>query len=46
VGLKERRIALLESAAASAKSKLESIKKKGGLTADTLKQIEEAAGLL
>lgn len=45
-----RKLALLESAAREAKAKLEAIassaKSTGGLTAETLKQIEEAAGLL
>jgi hypothetical protein len=41
-----RRIKLLEDNAAKAKAALEGIKSKGGLTADTLKQIEEAAKLL
>jgi len=46
--LSARRVKLLESAAKSAKEKLEALTKanKGGLTADTLKQIEEAASLL
>lgn len=44
----ERRIKLLEDNAKAAKDKLESLTKenKGGLTAETLKIIEEAAGLL
>lgn len=44
----QRRIKLLEENAASAKAKLESVvtQNKGGLTAETLKIIEEAAGLL
>jgi hypothetical protein len=44
----QRRIRLLEDNAASAKAKLETLAKdnKGGLTAETLKVIEEAAGLL
>jgi hypothetical protein len=44
----QRRIKLLEDNAASAKEKLESLvaNNKGGLTAETLKMIEEAAGLL
>lgn len=44
----ERRIKLLEENAASAKAKLESLvsTNRGGLTAETLKVIEEAAGLL
>jgi hypothetical protein len=41
-----RRVVLLEENAAKAKSALEGLKSKGGLTADTLKTIEEAAGLL
>lgn len=35
-----------EEKAAAAKAALEGVKSKGGLTADTLKRIEEAAGLL
>lgn len=44
----ERRIRLLEDNAASAKAKLKELTRenKGGLTAETLKIIEEAAGLL
>lgn len=44
----ERRIKLLEENAASAKAKLENLvtTNRGGLTAETLKIIEEAAGLL
>lgn len=44
----ERRIKLLEENAANAKKKLETLAResKGGLTAETLKVIEEAAGLL
>lgn len=42
----ERRIVLLEENAAKAKAALEGLKSKGGLTAETLKTIEEAAGLL
>ncbi len=46
----ERKLALLEAKAAEAKDKLDAItnkaKSKGGLTEETLKQIEEAAGLL
>jgi len=42
----ERRVALLEENAAKAKAALEGLKTKGGLTAETLKTIEEAAGLL
>jgi hypothetical protein len=41
-----RRVALLEENAAKAKAALEGLKSKGGLTAETLKTIEEAAGLL
>jgi len=41
-----RRIKLLENAAAQAKEKLVGIVSKGGLSPETLKQIEEAAGLL
>lgn len=45
-----RRITLLETAAAEAKAKLlaltSSAQSRGGLTPETLKQIEEAAGLL
>lgn len=45
-----RKLALLEAKAAEAKAKLEALtsfaKSKGGLTPETLKQIEEAAGLL
>jgi hypothetical protein len=44
--LAERRVLLLEDNAAKAKAALEGIKSKGGLTAETLKQIEEAAKLL
>lgn len=42
----ERRVALLEDNAAKAKAALETVKKTGGLTAETLRQIEEAARLL
>jgi hypothetical protein len=46
----KRKIKLLEDAAADAKAKLQAIannaKSNGGLTPETLKQIEEAAGLL
>ncbi len=42
----DRRIALLEGAAQQAKAKLQGITSKGGLTPETLRQIEEAAGLL
>ena len=41
-----RRVALLEENAAKAKAALEGLKSKGGLTAETLKTIEEAAKLL
>jgi hypothetical protein len=44
--LKERRVKLLEQNAAEAKKRLEGIKTKGGLTKETLAQIEEAARLL
>lgn len=44
--LAERKVSLLENAAAQAKEKLHGIVSKGGLSAETLKQIEEAAGLL
>lgn len=43
---RDRRIRLLEDNAAKAKAALEGIKSKGGLTAETLREIEEAAGLL
>ena len=46
LALAERRIALLERAAQQAKAKLEGIASRGGLSPETLKQIEEAAGLL
>ena len=46
----ERRVKLLEDAAAEAKAKIIALttaaKSNGGLTAETLRQIEEAAGLL
>jgi hypothetical protein len=42
----ERRLKLLEENAASAKAKLTAVASKGGLTPETLKQIEEAAKLL
>ena len=45
-GLAQRRIKILEDNAAKAKAALEGLKTKGGLTAETLKTIEEAAGLL
>jgi len=44
--LSARRVALLEENAAKAKAALEGLKSKGGLTAETLKTIEEAAKLL
>jgi len=44
--LAARRVQLLEENAAKAKAALEGLKSKGGLTAETLKTIEEAAGLL
>lgn len=43
---RDRRIRLLEENAAKAKATLEAVKSKGGLTAETLRRIEEAAGLL
>ena len=50
LALDARRINLLENAAAEAKAKLEAVlngaKSQGGLTPETLRQIEEAAGLL
>jgi hypothetical protein len=50
VRLDERKIAMLEAAAAQAKAKLEAItntaKSKGGISPETLAEIEEAAGLL
>jgi hypothetical protein len=50
IGMDLRRLRLLEDAAAQAKAKLQAIadnaKTHGGLTPETLKQIEEAAGLL
>jgi hypothetical protein len=46
LSISERRVSLLEENAAKAKAALEGIKSKGGLTPETLKQIEEAAGLL
>lgn len=45
-GLAQRRVKILEENAAKAKAALEGLKTKGGLTAETLKTIEEAAGLL
>ena len=44
--LTARRVRLLEENAAKAKLALEGLKTKGGLTAETLRTIEEAAGLL
>lgn len=44
--LTERRVVLLESNAAKAKQQLEAVKKTGGLSAEALAQIEEAAALL
>lgn len=44
--LSARRVQLLEENAAKAKAALEGLKTKGGLTAETLKTIEEAAKLL
>jgi hypothetical protein len=44
--LAERRVVLLETNAAKAKEVLQRAVSKGGLTAETLAQIEEAAGLL
>lgn len=50
IGLDKRRLKLLEDNAAEAKAKLLAVttaaKSSGGLTPETLKQIEEAAGLL
>lgn len=53
LALRDQQIAALEAAAAAraekaaaAKAALEGLKSKGGLTPDTLKRIEEAAGLL
>lgn len=50
VDLASRRVGLLEEKAAQAKAQLESalagVKTRGGLTPETLKQIEEAAALL
>jgi hypothetical protein len=46
VELAERRVVLLEDNAAKAKAALEGLKTKGGLTAETLATIEQAAGLL
>jgi len=41
-----RKLHVLETNAAAAKAKLQEVKSTGGLTPETLKQIEEAAGLL
>ena len=41
-----RRVRILEENAAKAKAALDGLKSKGGLTAETLRTIEEAAGLL
>lgn len=46
IALAERRVKLLEDNAARAKAQLESLVSKGGLTPETLAQIEEAARLL
>lgn len=46
LALAERRVAVLEDNAAKAKQQLEAVKKTGGLSAEALKQIEEAAKLL
>lgn len=46
LALATRRVVLLEDNAAKAKAALEGLKTKGGLTAETLKTIEEAAKLL
>jgi hypothetical protein len=44
--LAERRLKIVEDKMAQAKAKLEGLKSKGGLSAETLKQIEEAAAIL
>ena len=44
--LAERKVVLLEAAASQAKEKLQGIVSKGGVSPETLKIIEEAAGLL
>lgn len=44
--LTERRVKLLEENQAKAKAALETVKSRGGLTPETLRQIEEAASLL
>ena len=46
LALASRRVALLEQNAAKAKEKLEAVKSAGGLTPETLREIEEAAKLL
>ena len=46
LAIADRRVKLLEDRAADAKEKLTAVVAKGGLSADTLKQIEEAASLL
>jgi hypothetical protein len=46
LALAERRVEMLEANATQAKAALEGIKSKGGLTPETLRQIEEAAKLL
>jgi len=46
IQLAARRVQLLEDKAAKAKAALEGLKTKGGLTAETLRTIEEAAKLL
>jgi hypothetical protein len=46
IDIKLRRLELLERQSAEAKAKLTEVKAKGGLTQETLKAIEEAAGLL
>lgn len=46
LALAERRVKVLEAKMREAKEKLEAVKTKGGLTKETLRQIEEAAGLL
>lgn len=46
LSLAERRVLLLEANAAKAKAALETVKRTGGLSAEALAQIEEAASLL
>jgi hypothetical protein len=46
VAVTERKLALLEANAAKAKAELAKVAKAGGLTKETLQQIEAAAGLL